>query len=38
LLGADESIPWAIQNVGDKLGVPEQLIADCIADLPAERL
>ena len=32
------SIEQAIDRVGKDLGVPEQLIADCIADLPAERL
>ena len=28
----------AITSVGETLGVPKQLIADCIADLPAEKL
>jgi len=44
LLPADEAgssnfaIADAIRDVGTVLGVPERLIADCIADLPAERL
>jgi hypothetical protein len=28
----------AIERVGETLGVPAQLVADCIADLPAETL
>jgi hypothetical protein len=28
----------ALERVGKTLGVPDQLVADCIADLPAERL
>ena len=38
LLGPDETIEYAIESVGVTLGVPKQLVADCIADLPAERL
>lgn len=28
----------AVERVGETLGIPAQLVADCIADLPAERL
>ena len=28
----------ALERVGQTLGVPDQLVADCIADLPAEKL
>lgn len=37
LLDADD-IAAAITRVGGTLGVPAQLIADCIAELPAEKL
>jgi hypothetical protein len=36
--GDPPSIEQAVGRVGKDLGVPEQLVADCIADLPAERL
>jgi hypothetical protein len=32
------TIEAAIQQTGTDLGVPAQLVADCIADLPAEQL
>jgi hypothetical protein len=32
------TVEAAIQQTGTDLGVPAQLVADCIADLPAERL
>lgn len=38
LLGAQADLPSAIARVGGTLGVPEQTIADCIADLPAETI
>ncbi len=38
LLGAGDDLPSAIARVGETLGVPEQTIADCIADLPAETI
>ena len=38
ILEAGGYIEVAIKNVGDTLRVPQQLIADCIADLPAEQL
>jgi len=38
LLSAGDTIEDALKRVGETLGVPEQLIADAIADLPAERL
>ena len=38
LVSAGDSIENAIESVGVTLNVPKQLIADCIADLPAERL
>jgi len=34
----NHTIEHAIQQTGTDLGVPAQLVADCIADLPAERL
>jgi hypothetical protein len=36
----DEARPveYMIQSAGSDLGVPDQLVADCIADLPAEKL
>jgi hypothetical protein len=36
--GGTRSIEYMIQSTGSDLGVPDQLVADCIADLPAERL
>ena len=36
--GNPPSIEQAIYSVGTDLGVPRQLISDCTADLPAERL
>ena len=38
LLTPDETIEYAIESVGVTLNVPKQLVADCIADLPAESL
>lgn len=38
ILEAGGCIEVAIKNVGDTLCVPQQLIADCIAGLPAEQL
>ena len=38
IVPAGESIEAAIERVGDTLGVPAQLVADAIADLPAEKL
>ena len=32
------TVEAAIQQAGTDLGVPAQLVADCIADLPAEKL
>lgn len=36
--GSNFAIADAIRDVGAVLGVPDQLVADCIADLPAEKL
>jgi hypothetical protein len=36
--GNPPTIEHAIDRVGKDLGVPAQLVADCIADLPAEKL
>jgi hypothetical protein len=38
LLAAGEPVEPAIESVGETLGVPDRLVADCIANLPAEQI
>ena len=38
LLDCGDGIPEALERVGETLGVPRQIIADAVADLPAERI
>lgn len=38
LLEKDTEIPAAIRNVGEECNLPDRVIRDCIANLPAEEL
>ncbi len=38
ILDGDTDYPAAIRRVGESLDMPAQVIADCIADLPAEEI
>ena len=38
LIDDRDNIPATIERVGQALGAPAQLIADCISDLPAEEI
>ncbi|MHB8388057.1 MAG: hypothetical protein ACYDBH_00585 [Acidobacteriaceae bacterium] len=38
LLGAGNDIPAAIRRVGDDCSIPDSIIRECVADLPAEEI